>query len=52
MNKINMTELEIIDTAVKIGLGAMISGVFTYIVQKSNMSATIQKEHREIQEKC
>jgi len=36
--------LEIVDTAVKIGLGALISGVATYYVTKSKHTHEIEKE--------
>ncbi|WP_180041376.1 MULTISPECIES: hypothetical protein [unclassified Acinetobacter] len=40
-----MTLLEIIDTAVKIGLGALITGVITYLNQKANISASVAKDN-------
>ena len=39
-----ITSMEIIDTAVKIGLGALISGVFTYWVTKLNHLKDIEKQ--------
>ena len=39
-----MTTLEILDTAVKIGLGASITAIATYINQKSNQKAILNKE--------
>lgn len=38
-----MTYLEIIDTAVKIGLGALISGASTYLVAKHNHQRELKK---------
>ena len=38
------TELDIIDTAVKIGLGALISGVATFFVTNSNNAHELRKE--------
>ena len=40
-----MTSLEILDTAIKIGLGALITAIATYINQKSNQKAILNKEH-------
>lgn len=40
-----MTTLEILDTAIKIGLGALITGVITYFNQKANISASAIKEN-------
>ena len=39
--------LDIIDTAVKIGLGALISGVTTYMITHKNHSNELSKESRE-----
>lgn len=39
-----MEVIEVIDSAVKIGLGALISGFATYFVAKINHSAAISKE--------
>ncbi len=33
-----MTLLEILDTAVKIGLGALMTGAIAYFIQKANIS--------------
>lgn len=41
-----ITELEIIDTAVKVGLGAAISGVTTYLVTMRGHRHEIQKDLR------
>ena len=41
-----MTSLEILDTAIKIGLGALITAIATYINQKSNQKAILNKEHK------
>lgn len=40
-----MTGLEILDTAIKIGLGALITGVIAYFNQKINISASVAKEN-------
>ena len=40
-----MTSLEILDTAIKIGLGALITAIATYINQRSNQKAILNKEH-------
>lgn len=40
-----MTELEILDTATKIGLGALITGTIAYFSQKANISASIVKDN-------
>ncbi|RKG53345.1 hypothetical protein D7V64_07835 [Acinetobacter cumulans] len=40
-----MTLLEILDTAVKIGLGALITGAIAYFIQKANISASSTKEN-------
>ena len=40
-----MTYLEILDTSIKIGLGALITGVIAYFNQKANISASITKEN-------
>lgn len=40
-----MTSLDILDTAIKIGLGALITGVIAYFNQKANLSATLKKEN-------
>ena len=42
-----MTELEIIDTAVKIGLGSIITGFFAYFLQRTNISASVSKDKLE-----
>jgi len=41
------TSIEIIDTAVKIGLGALITGVITYVITKTNQSHEIKKIGRD-----
>ena len=38
-----MTALEILDTAVKVGLGAIIGGVFTYLIAKLNHDKEMEK---------
>ncbi len=40
------TALEIVDSAVKIGLGALISGVFTWQVAKNNLAAQEARDRR------
>ena len=40
-----MTLLEILDTAVKIGLGALITGLIAYFIQRANIEATKNKEN-------
>ena len=40
-----MTLLEILDTSIKIGLGALITGVIAYFNQKANISASVAKEN-------
>lgn len=40
-----MTYLEILDTSIKIGLGALITGVIAYWNQKANISASVIKEN-------
>ena len=40
-----MTLLEILDTSIKIGLGALITGVIAYFNQKANISASTIKEN-------
>lgn len=40
-----MTLLEILDTSVKIGLGALITGLIAYFIQKANISASTAKEN-------
>jgi hypothetical protein len=49
------TIIEVVDSAVKIGLGALISGVATYLVtssrQKSELKKDILLRHRELIEK-
>ena len=51
-----MTGFEILDTAVKVGLGALISGCSTYWVAKanalSNQKAERQRRHHDLLEKC
>ena len=42
-----MTLLEILDTAIKIGLGALITGIITYFNQKVNLKAQQNKENKE-----
>ena len=42
-----MTLLEILDTAIKIGLGALITGIITYFNQKANLKAQQNKENKE-----
>ena len=39
-----MTILEIVDTAVKVGLGAIIGGMFTYIIAKMNHDKEMEKD--------
>jgi threonine dehydratase len=39
-----VTTIDVIDSAVKIGLGALISGLATYLVAKSSHDKTIAKE--------
>ena len=39
-----MTVLEIIDTTVKVGLGAIIGGMFTYLIAKLNHENEMEKE--------
>lgn len=40
-----MTLLEILDTSIKIGLGALITGFIAYFNQKANISASAAKEN-------
>ena len=40
-----MTLLEILDTSIKIGLGALITGVIAYLNQKANISASMIKDN-------
>ena len=40
-----MTLLEILDTSIKIGLGALITGFIAYFNQKANISASSAKEN-------
>ena len=40
-----MTGIEVIDTAVKIGLGAVITGVASYFIAKSNQKHEVDREH-------
>jgi hypothetical protein len=40
------TVLELVDTALKIGLGALISGVFTWQVAKNNLAAQEARDRR------
>ena len=42
-----MTSLEILDTAIKIGLGAFITGLITYFNQKANLKSQQNKENKE-----
>lgn len=42
-----LTKLEIIDTAVKVGLGALITGFTTYFLAKLNHDRTAEKERAE-----
>ena len=42
-----MTGLEILDTAIKIGLGALITGVIAFFNQKTNINAAIAKDKLE-----
>jgi hypothetical protein len=39
-----ITSIDVVDSAVKIGLGAMISGLATYWLAKTNHDKTIEKE--------
>ena len=39
-----MTLLEILDTSIKIGLGALVTGVIAYFNQKASISASVTKE--------
>lgn len=41
-----ITMLEIIDTAVKVGLGALISGIATYFVSMAQQKGTTEQERR------
>ena len=40
-----MTLLEILDTSIKIGLGALVTGVIAYFNQKASISASVTKEN-------
>ena len=40
-----MTLVEILDTSIKIGLGALITGVIAYFNQKANISASMIKDN-------
>ena len=40
-----MTLLEILDTSIKIGLGALITGIIAYFNQKANISASLAKDN-------
>jgi hypothetical protein len=42
-----LTKLEILDTAVKVGLGALITGFTTYFIAKLNHDKTANKEKAE-----
>ena len=42
-----LTKLEILDTAVKVGLGASITGFTTYFLAKLNHDKTLEKERRD-----
>ena len=42
-----MTGLEILDTAIKIGLGSLITGVIAFFNQKTNINAAIAKDKLE-----
>ena len=46
-----MTGLEILDTAIKIGLGALITGIIAFINQKTNIKASIAKDKLEYNRK-
>lgn len=46
-----MTGLEILDTAIKIGLGALITGIIAFLNQKTNIKATIAKDKLEYNRK-
>ena len=43
-----MTLLEILDTSIKIGLGALITGIIAYFNQKANISALAIKENPDV----
>ena len=46
-----MTGLEILDTAIKIGLGALITGIIAFLNQKTNIKASISKDKLEYNRK-
>jgi hypothetical protein len=46
-----MTYIEILDTTIKIGLGAFITGLLAYFNQKANHKATISKDRLEYSRK-
>ncbi|AXY58801.1 hypothetical protein [Acinetobacter sp. WCHAc010052] len=46
-----MIGLEILDTAIKIGLGALITGIIAFLNQKTNIKATIAKDKLEYNRK-
>lgn len=46
-----MTGLEILDTAIKIGLGALITGIIAFLNQKTNIKASIAKDKLEYNRK-
>ena len=37
--------IEIVDTSIKIGLGALLSGVSAYLINKQNHRKTLEKEY-------
>lgn len=41
-----MTYLEVIDTAVKVGLGALISGISAYLMAKSKNNDDLRRERQ------
>ena|SRR5687767_10077874 len=40
-----ITPIEVVDSAVKIGLGALISGIATYLLARANYRKEMQQEH-------
>ena len=46
-----MTGLEILDTAIKIGLGALMTGIIAFLNQKTNIKASIAKDKLEYNRK-
>ena len=46
-----MTGLEILDTAIKIGLGALITGIIAFLNQMTNIKASIAKDKLEYNRK-